>query len=304
MSRLYKFMFLYLFMLLSVLLYLTSCGGSKKIATFSFDEYALTNPQNISKTISNVTIEVDPLSPSKIYDYPELFSFNYDDLPEALQTLNLSSYYPPDLNGKRWCWTFGTGRFLLAAFKIKITNKTPHILRMKDARIYLVVDGEDPIKAVTFLGNPQLYRVGEQGESVLPKSAIDGDESLIHWVTYFEEQYEKERPKGLLSMTYPIGLASQVIAFNKNAYKLINDVNKEILPDFSYSGILLFPHIISKKNVKLAFYDITTKTDAAGNPIEKAKFEFPLKLESVNMWYDDMQKKWKVGNPPAPTAAK
>lgn len=292
-------------LLFSFLFYLLNCGGTKKIITVSVDEYNLEDPQKIESTISNVTINVEPLSPSKTYNFPELFTFDYDQLPSAMRTMNVDLNFPADLNGKRWCYTFGAGRFLLTAFKIKITNNTPHILRMKDARIYLIVEGEDPIAAVTKVGNPQLYTVGEKAnKKVLPKSAIDGDESLIHWVTYFEEMYEKERPKGFLSLAYPIGIASQVISQNMKSYKLINDVSKEILPGFSYSGILLFPYIVSKPKVKLAFYDITTKTDAAGNPIEKAKFEFPLKLETVNMWFDDLQKKWKIGNPPVSSSTK
>lgn len=42
------------------------------------------------------------------------------------------------------------------------------------------------------------------------------------------------------------------------------------------------------------FYDVHTKTDAAGNPIDKQTFAFPLKLNRVQMQWDDAQeKRWK-----------
>lgn len=292
-----------LFLVSVLVIIFSSCAGTRKIPTVSFDEYAMTKPAKSVQKKSNITIEVEPLSPSKLYDYPELFSFDPDNL-EGFSVFNVMKYFPKDNNGKSWCYTFGQGRFVLTAFKVNITNKTPHILRMKNARIYLVVEGQEPIAAVTKMGNSQLYNVGEEEKVLLPKSAIDGDESLIHWITFFEKKYENERPKGLISLDYPIGIASQVIAANKSNYKLINDVSKEILPDFSYEGILLFPNIVSNQNVKLMFYDITTKTDAAGNPIEKTKFTFNLKKQTVDMWFDKAAKRWREGAPPTTTGAK
>lgn len=292
------FIFLLLIFIINFLSF--NCGGTRKIATFSVNEYALRSPTEKEQTKSNVTILVEPLSPSKTYNFPELFSFDYDQLNEAMKGLNTSAYFPKDLTGNSWCYTFGAGQNILTAFKVKITNKTPHILRMKDSRIYLVAEGSDPIAAVTKLGNPQLYTVNKKGD-VLPKSAIDKDESLIHWITYYELKYEEDRPKGFLSYTYPIGIASQVILQNLRNYKLINDVSKEILPDFSYEGILLFPALVSWDKVNLVFYDITTKTDAAGNPIEKTKFNFDFDLKTVNMWYDSAEKRWKIGTPPVGT---
>ncbi len=274
-----------------------SCGGPPKIHTVNFNEYTMDNEKSRIQTISNVTIEVSPLSPSKSYDYPELFSFQINNMPEYFkQNVFFSTMFPKDLQGNSWLYTFGTENDFLTAFKIKITNKTSHILRMKDTRIYLVVDGEEPIAATTFLGNSKLVKVSES--TYWPISYVESDKSLIYWITYFEAKYNAERPKGFLSIEYPIGVASQVINLNKRAYKLINDVNKEILPDFSYEGILVFPAIVSFNKVKLMFYDITTKTDAAGNPIEKAKFEFNLRLDNVDMWYDNTEKKWKIGSPP------
>jgi len=104
---------------------------------------------------------------------------------------------------------------------------------------------------------------------------------------------------------YPVGFSFQVVAQKRRNYKLINDLSVEILPNFSYEGILLFPAIVSWPEAKFSFYDITTKTDPASNPIEKTAFEFPLTLQEVDMWFDRTEKVWKKGLPPtAPTAAK
>lgn len=48
-----------------------------------------------------------------------------------------------------------------------------------------------------------------------------------------------------------------------------------------------------------SFYDITTKTDPAGNPIEKTQFDYDLELEDITMWYNSEEKMWKSGAPPA-----
>jgi hypothetical protein len=94
----------------------------------------------------------------------------------------------------------------------------------------------------------------------------------------------------------PIGIASQVIAQNRAAYKLIADVGTEILPGRSFTGILLFPVTVSFDTATLSFYDIHTKSDAAGNVLEKKTFRMPLTLQRVRLEWDDKQeKRWKRG---------
>ncbi len=283
-----------------VFLMVESCGSSApKIATRSFAEYTLTADQ-AKQTKKDVTIEVEVLKPSEMYRYPELFSFNRDLASEGFY--NVFVHYPQDEQGKSWCYTFGFGEKYLAACKVKIANNTDHILRMKDARIRLMIPGEEPIEAVMRLGNTVLVQVSKK--VVLPKSYMDdaseeGPHSLVYWLTYFEREWERTRKKGLISFPYPVGMGSQVIALNKKNYKLINSVDVEILPALTYTGILFFPVAVSEyETAKLMFYDITTKTDAAGTPIEKMSFEFPLKQEAVTMWYDNRLKVWKKGEPP------
>ena len=284
--------------MLCVFLMAISCAStSKNIPTARFSEYAVAPPSSARQTKQDVTLEVEVLAPTGAYSHPNLFSFDWSRIPDRFRLAK--RFYPEDDDGKAWCYTFGFGDRFLTACNVKITNNTPHILRMKDARVYLVVPGEDPVAAVTDLGNARLMPTGEKKQE-LPQSYLDADNSLVHWLTQFEREWElrsRKKKKGLisLSLAYPIGFASQVLAQNQRAYKLINDLNVEILPNFSYEGILLFPAIVSFDQAKLMFYDITTKTDPAGNPVEKTSFEFPLKLREANMWFDRDTKRWKEG---------
>ena len=59
------------------------------------------------------------------------------------------------------------------------------------------------------------------------------------------------------------------------------DANTEILPDMTWTGYVAFnmPMKDVGETFKIAIYDLTTKTDAAGNPTEKSRFEFNFKKE-------------------------
>jgi hypothetical protein len=293
-------------LMLALAAFLASCASTATIPTQHFGEYSVTPPEGASQTKSNVTIAVEVLKPSESLKHPELFAFDIEQFPDSHFNFSTMGMFPKDTQGRRWLYTFGFGDKYLAALKVKLTNNTPHILRMKDARIYMVIAGESPTAAVTALGNGSLLNVGSSEKALyLPKSFLDKDGSLIHWLTQYENEWNLTRKKGLVSLgSYPVGFAAQVVEQNKKNYKLINDLAVEILPNFAYEGILLFPVVVSFDEVKLAFYDITTKTDAAGNALEKTAFEFPLKLEQVDMWYDKAAKQWKKGLPPTPAAAK
>lgn len=286
------------------LVILSSCASSGpiKIAYWNYSEYVLSS-QNV-QTEKGLTVEVEVLTPKNMYNHPELFSFDLMDMPSNWR-LNLSRSYPEGSDGKSWLYTLGFGNNFLTAMKVTITNKTGHILRMKDSRIYLRIEGEDPIKALTHYGSSRLKEIEVAtltGTKMikLPESYLNEDNSLIHWITHYENEWDKHRVKRLLELSYPIGAASQVLSANKKYYKLINDVDREILPDDTYRGILLFPVIVSFDQATLKMYDLTTQTDAAGNPTEKVTFEFKLKLNEDKMWYDRDQKKWREGEPPAP----
>ncbi len=52
--------------------------------------------------------------------------------------------------------------------------------------------------------------------------------------------------------------------------------NTEVLPDMTWTGYIAFNMKMEEvaEIFKIAIYDLTTKTDAAGNPTEKSRFEF------------------------------
>jgi hypothetical protein len=268
-----------------------------QISTYKMLEF---NGCDAKQTKSGLTIEVEPLSPKVTYNHSELFSFTSDDV-KGLTNANL--LYQP-YQGKMYEYTFGAGNYWLVVMKVKITNNTGHVLKMSDARIYLRIEGEDPIKPVTKLGDPTLVDyenpAGSGNFIKLPKSAIDQDKSLIQWSTGMFAKWDSERKKGLISFDYPLGLPSQIIAVNKKNYKLISDVDVEILPDDSYYGILLFPITISNTDMSLKLYEFVTKTDAAGTPTEKTNFDFKFKGVDGKSWYDRNLNIWNPGEPSSP----
>lgn len=272
---------------------------TKDVLTF---QYKCWEPDgtDLRQEKNGLTIEMELLDPRTTYNHPELFTFQLTDLPSNWG-ITVGAYYP-DYLGKRWCYTFGFEENL-TVIKVKITNNTGHILKMKDARILMRVEGEDPIKAITKVGNTTLVEtINSDGKTILlPKSAILSDESLVHWITYFEDKWNQKRKKGFLSLNYIVGVPSQVIAVNKKSYKLIGDVDTEILPDDTYSGILLFPRLIGgDPEMTIKFYELVTKVDAAGNPTERTNFDFKFKLAEASQWYNRNLTKWENGTPAFP----
>lgn len=275
-------------------------GGAK---TALFPEYVFADSSQGTLTKSNVTITLEPLGASRVYAHPDLFAFDRDHVPEQIAGgVNFGTYFDKDWQKQYWCYTFGVGEQELAVFAATIKNSTDHILRMKDARIFIEVEGHDPIAAVTALGNPTLVPVPVQGrptETVLRPTSFEANEdaTLVYWVTFFEMKTERDRKKHMImdsAYSVPVGLRSQVIAQNKAAYKLISGTDTEILPGHTYKGILLFPVLVSFDTATISFYDIHTKTDAAGNATEKQTFSFPVKLDRVQMiWDAKREKRWK-----------
>ena len=154
----------------------------------------------------------------------------------------------------------------------RIKNGTNHILRMRDARVYLVVNGTEPVAAYA-----QFADVLEQADR------------------FWQQEVERS-----LIFTLPPDLPSAVLRSRRDAIKLVNDVGREILPGFEFEGLVVFPSLPSiSESVALSLFDITTQTDAAGNPTQKERFDFPIVLQDGSMWYDRSVKRWKAGAPPA-----
>ena len=271
------------FFVLAICLLGFSCSlweGSKTIPTLNFTEYGLEVGQNQIQEKSDLQIDLEVVRLSNFYDYPELFSFRFDDLPDVYaQHSVLKSSYKPGPLGKSWEYPFATpdGRMQLLFCFCKIQNNTKNILRMGDARIYLILEGINPLPAISSL------------------------KELLNEADWFQAETNiyLKRQSFILSLQLPSGFFRSIVLQNNRSYKLINDVDMEILPGFSYEGILIFPVIPEyRSDAKISFFDITTKVDAAGNPVEKTQFDFNLQRHQVQMWLDRSTNRWRVGSPP------
>lgn len=255
--------------LVLIILFISSCATTREPPTVVASEYKVL--ESDSQTKEGIEISLRSFNILDTYDFPDMFMID-ENRNYNTQTTDYSSYkmyYPKDSSGQRWLYTFNIdGNNQLVAYKVKIVNNTDHILRMGDARIYLIVEGEDPLAAITDLN------------------------TFKSWATKFEGNL-KGKPNFAM---YPFGFASALIEANSKGYKLINDLSKEILPGFSYEGILLFPAIVSWDEAELNFFDITTKVDSAGNPIEKATFKFEMIKEDKVFGFNVDSKRWVVNN--------
>lgn len=271
------------FQLLALLVLVSAGCLTTKTPTISFSEYRLDPGPSQSQKNADVEITLKAIQLSDIYSYPNLFSFNLDLFPNPYRSNGmLRSEYKVGIDGKSWEYPFSTpdGKYQLLLCYCKVKNNTKHILRMGDARIYFVVEGLDPFRAISTY------------------------EELLESADYFQAETNKVRSTqtnwGILAKELlPPGFYREIIEQNRRGYKLINDLKHEILPGFSYEGILAFPAAPSIANTAaINFFDVTIRTDQAGNPTEKTRFEFKLRSDWVHMYYDIGQKKWIVGRPP------
>jgi hypothetical protein len=246
-------------------------------------EYGLEPGPSDVQEKSDIEINLEVVRLSNIYGYPKLFSFDLRNLPSRYaDNPTLRSEYRPGPMGRYWEFPFaspdGSQQLLFCFCKIK--NNTKHILRMRDARIYLIVEGVNPLPAI-----------------------FSFDE-LLRQADYFEAVTNGQRAKEVVLLILqkpplPEGFFQAVVLYNRSNYKLINDIAAEILPGFAYEGILVFPIISSfSPEAKVSFFDVTTRTDAAGNPTERTQFDFILKRQYAQLWYDRSENAWKSGPPP------
>jgi len=278
-----NFLILLFYTFLLSLLFQSCATMGTRIPTLSFMEYALEVGSEQVQEKSDIEISLEVIRLSNVYDYPKFFSFRISELPRKYaEDPTVRSEYKPGPRGRSWEFPFASpdGKMQLLFCSCKVKNNTTHILRMADARIYLIVEGVDPLPAIS--------------------SFVE----LLEQADYFEKITNIERSKQtvlyvLQRPPLPTGFFRALIFNNKESFKLINDLKAEILPGFSYEGILVFPVIPSfSPNAKISFFDITIKTDKAGNPIEKTQFDFNLQRQRIQMWYDRYERAWKVGPPP------
>lgn len=265
----------------------------QKVPAINYIQYNLDPGPSQTQAKSSIEISLQVIRISDIYKYPGLFSFNVEDIakfspkPDEVRR-TLQGLYPKGPDGLSWEDPFNTpdGRLALLLLWAKIVNNTDHILRMKDARVYLIPEGKEPLSAYAkvddLLGAVDIFEIAAN-----QYLAAQGKKSLFGGLMKLQ-----------LNNQLPRGFYRALVLGHKDSYKLINDFDKEILPGFTYEGLLVFPSAPDiQGTAKISFFDITTKMDVAGNPTEKARFDFALKREEASMWYDGQEKMWKEGVP-------
>ena len=139
-----------------------------------------------------IRISIKPINETDMSYYPELFLF--DPSPWENPYGNSSTFYfPPDSSGNCFAYTFSG----MPAFFTSIENSTAHILRMKDARVYLIIEGEDPIPAIDKFGSRNFVETelnirGKPEIETITESALKYDESLLDYITRIEMQTIKK----------------------------------------------------------------------------------------------------------------
>jgi hypothetical protein len=234
--------------------------------TLAFPEYRLEPGPTATQQKSDIEISVKPIRISDIYQYPDLFGFRLEDFPDYADNTTLKRGYPVGPEGLQWDYPFATpdGQEQLSMYRVRIDNGTDHILRMRDARVYLITEAREP-------------------------AALSDFNELLQWADYFEQK----------NKYLPRGFYRAFVLSHRPSFKLINDLGQEVLPGFAFEGLLLFPLVPrTSASATVSFFDITVTTDAAGNPVEKTRFDFPLVRETAQMWYDRSEQMWKAGAPP------
>ena len=291
---------------------INACSYTIPVQKGWMPHYDVVNDTTLSQTKEKVTVKISPINAWDVKDYPELFFFQFETLNQRfLQNKQFTKkaidyYFPPDKDDRYWCYTFGT----LPEFKVSIMNETGHILRMKDARLYLVMEDQEPVAALSQQGQPQLVKTkillaGKEKTVHISESFNARDASLLDYITRLETSYyesfkedRKKLKKGERIPDYPFGLMAGVYRKNFIKYKLINDIGREVLPGFSLTGILCFPYSLKLgQKFKIMFYDVTTETDAAGNPTKKTQFEFGFTYNPKFVMFDSDSQKWRETKP-------
>ena len=133
----------------------------------------------------------------------------------------------------------------IVGFQVTVSNNTDHILRMGDARIVFEFEG----KPYTALKREELAVIMQK----------KGGAATLESEFYTDPQ-------------------------TKVNFKLMNDLATEIIPGYSTDGFVAFG-ITPESAISgtLTFFDVTTKVDAAGNPLEKTKFQFKIKRKIIEL---------------------
>jgi len=268
----------------ALVLLLLGCASSGLTILKSYEA----QPEQLKRF--DIDIKITPLSPKNMYDHPGLFRYSKMMIPVLFG--NGDSYYPDGTHNQNWCYTFGDEDKTLLAFYVSITNNTSHELNIHDAEITLVKEGSEPVKAIRSVGDYSVQPVSE--ETVWPVSYINKDQSLVHYISYWEDRSLKSESE--LAFPYPVGYASMVLQQNRSDYQLINNKNTNILPDHTSTGLLVFGKLFDPQNLSdmtIVIDHLISDTDPSGKPVDNVKFEIPITYEPIDMFFDTKVKMWK-----------
>lgn len=164
----------------------------------------------------------------------------------------------------------------MAIFIVTINNNTDHILRMNDSRIIFVDPGSD---------DPKLGLNKDRLTAMITELPIY-NKTVANLIAKYPQ-------------TNPESIRSQVAAALTDIFgkmKIINNLGKEIIPSMKSTGFLLFD--VSPQKItegKISFVDVVSKTDLAGNPTEKVRFDYQTAL-NYEYWKLGPEGKWTVVN--------
>lgn len=238
----------FLMVLSIVILVLSSCASVPKIQYDKRTGFELADNIEAKQTKEGISIELLPFNVAKEYKqakYIQEFTVIYmpllsTDYVKEKKEINVDYFYQ------------------LTPFEVEIVNNTNHILRMRDSRVaYIDPDSDVPLMALDtgdILGDYEILPVYQNLIDFLTKKYPDTGGDLIEGET--------------------------VKALNKITKKLnfVNGFNREIMPGMRLKGIIVFPiDPMAASEGKVSFIDMVSKTDTAGNPIEKVRFDYRVK---------------------------
>lgn len=262
-------------MLSIVILMLSSCAsGPPKIQYTTDIQVKLAQNIQAEQKKEGITIKLEPID-DKIYEKSH-FKQNFDVIYTPLLSSN------PVQEKKEFLVDFF---HKLTPFNVTIINNTDHILRMRDSRVVFIDPNDDePIYA-------------------LDKAAITEDmESLPVYEKLgkiIKEKYPQTAQEFIETQLFKN--ISKVV----EKLKFVNGFNKEIMPDMKYSGIIVFPiEPELAADGKISFIDMVSKTDNAGNPTKKVRFDYLVQAmnrywrynpASDSEWKEISEQEYKAG---------
>jgi len=256
--------YFFVFAIFLIAVFFVSCSPMVYTTKYAKDPLIQLAPNVDSKqTIGDITIELQPID-----QFTEYKKSMYKQMIPVTFTPSLSN--TPVTEPKEFLIAIWAG---LIPFNVTIYNNTDHILKMKDARVlYIDPDSDEPLIA-------------------MDKMLILADLQNIPVFKFHVGSILKEYPQ-----TNPLELNAnlQKACMNIiNQTRFINGFNMEIMPGMKITGTLIFP--VSPEKIsygKVSFIDMVSKTDAAGNPVEKVRFDFKTQLSYIYTKYDYNKKTW------------